>query len=99
MTSWISSTPETVFQDVCSATSLSQRVAMLPEGPVIVVVPTARQRDDILMQWARHNGRGEPPMIITMAGLYRALAPVVLPNSPRILSDSSVDVLDRKSVV
>ncbi len=93
MTSWISSTPETVFQDVCSATSLSQRVAMLPEGPVIVVVPTARQRDDILMQWARHNGRGEPPMIITMAGLYRALAPAVLTNVPRILSDSSVDVL------
>lgn len=93
MTSWISSTPQTVFLDVCAASTPSQRIHALPSGPVILVVPTSRQRDDVLIQWARFNGRGEPPLVLTMAGLYRALAPQVLHQPPRILTDSSVDVL------
>ena len=93
MTSWISSTPQTVFHDVCNASTPSERIGSVPSGPVLIVVPTSRQRDDVLIQWARHNGRGEPPMIVTMAGLYRALAPMVMQQPPRILADSAVDVL------
>jgi hypothetical protein len=93
MTSWISSTPQTVFHDVCNASTPSERIGYVPSGPVLIVVPTSRQRDDVLIQWARHNGRGEPPMIVTMAGLYRALAPMVMQQPPRILADSAVDVL------
>lgn len=93
MTSWISSTLESVFHDVCAASSRDLRGAALPDVPAIVIVPTSRQRDDVLIQWARTNGRGEPPVLMTMAGLYRALAPQVLDVVPRILPDSSVDVL------
>ncbi len=94
MTSWISSTPETVFRDMCSA-PFDQRIALLPDEPLVIIVPTSRQRDELLIRWARQNGRGEPPMILTMAGFYRALAHQVLPEVPRLLSDSSVDVLLR----
>lgn len=93
MTSWISSTPDTVFRDVCRASASTPRFAFLSHEPVVIVVPTSRQRDDVLMQWARSNGRGEPPTVLTMAALYRALAPQVLEQIPRILPDSSVDVL------
>ncbi len=93
MTSWISSTPETVFHDVCAAQSRDVRIAALPSIPTLIIVPTSRQREDVLIQWARAHGRGEPPTIMTMAGLYRALAPQVLEIVPRILPDSSVEVL------
>lgn len=70
-------------------------MVLLPDGPLVIIVPTSRQRDELLINWARQNGRGEPPMILTMAGFYRALAHQVLSEVPRMLSDSSVDVLLR----
>jgi RecB family exonuclease len=95
MSLWISSRATSAFADVVAAVSLQDRIAALPSGPLMVVVPTARQRSEFLVSWARHNGRGEPPDILTMAGFLRHLGRQVIPDGPRILPDSSVDVLVR----
>ena len=92
---WTISDATSALKGAVKALTLDERIAALPEGPLVVVVPTARQRKSVLISWAKLHGRGEPPEILTMSGFIRALGHQLLPDGPRIMPDASVDVLLR----
>lgn len=92
---WTTSQPNSSLLKAVQANTIGERIAAFPEGPFIVIVPTSRQRRDVLVAWARLHGRGEPPEIMTMSAFIRELGKQILENGPRILPDASVDVLLR----
>ncbi|MCX6140222.1 MAG: PD-(D/E)XK nuclease family protein [Candidatus Kapabacteria bacterium] len=92
---WTTSQPDSSLLDAVQAETLERRIAAFPEGLLIVIVPTARQRREVLVAWARLHGRGEPPEIMTMSTFIYELGKQILEDGPRILPDASVDVLLR----
>lgn len=90
---FVTSSSTSVFAPLLALSNIEHRMRQLPQAPCIIIVPTHRQVEVVLRAWVAEHGGGEPPIVETMAGLYRRLGGHLLASGPTILHESSVDVL------
>lgn len=90
---WVVSSEKSSLIQAVQASTIEERIAALPAGPLIVIVPTASQRQELLCAWARFHGIGEPPEIVTMSAFYRTIGNAALDRATRILTDAEADIL------
>ncbi|MEY3386054.1 MAG: hypothetical protein RIR53_865 [Bacteroidota bacterium] len=95
MARWVASREDSTLVAALTATSTGEAIRLLPEGPSIIVVPTAAQRPHVLRQWLLHHPQRPVPLVMTMAHLIRRLGGEHIESGPRILHESAVTVLLR----
>lgn len=95
MAQWVVSSDSSDLTRALQAQTSLQVMTSLPDAATIVIVPTTRQRPRFLRAWLHEHPQREAPIVMTMAQFIKRYGQQLMPDGPRILHESAVDLLLR----